>query len=86
MRMGIKPPTTVIITALAMVSFLGIACQPPTQPSVSQAALQEIVRAEVSSQMRANDRNGPSDLDALRAEIELALAEPMINLQGNWST
>jgi len=89
MRMGIKSPTAVLSLALAtvsMVSLLGIACQPPGQPTVSQRELQEMVRAEVSSQISPitiNDRNGPRDLDALRADIELVLAEPLINLQGD---
>ena len=88
MRMEIKSPTTVLLMALAMVSMvslLGIACQPPGQPPVSQTALQEIVRAEVSSQIAViaiDDRNGPRELEALRAEIELALAEPLIQLEG----
>ena len=82
MRMGIKSPTTVLLMALAMVAFLGIACQPPSQPQMSQRALREIVRAEVSSQIAIDDRSGPGDYEALRAEIELALAEPLINLQG----
>ena len=89
MRMGIKSPTAVLSLALAtvsMVSLLGIACQPPGQPSVRQTELQEMVRAEVSSQISPiaiDDRNGPRDLDALRADIELVLAEPLINLQGD---
>ena len=85
MRKGIKSPTAVLLIALAMVSLLGIACQPPGQPQVGQTALQETVRAEVSSQIAIgaiNDRNGSRDLEALRVEIELALAEPLINLQG----
>ena len=81
MRKGIKSPTTVLFMTFAMVSLLGLACQPPGQPPVSQAALQEIVRAEVSSQIAADDRNGPGDLDALRAEFELAVMEPLNNLQ-----
>ena len=88
MRKGIKSPTGVLFMALAtvsMVSLLGIACQPPGQPQVGQMTLQETVRAEVSSQIAIgaiNDRNGSRDLEALRVEIELALAEPLINLQG----
>ncbi|MCI0879359.1 MAG: hypothetical protein J4N78_10800 [Chloroflexi bacterium] len=49
-------------------------------------ALQETVRAEVSSQIAISaidDKNGSRDLDALREEIELGLAEPLINLQGD---
>ncbi|MCH8282421.1 MAG: hypothetical protein IIC96_17275 [Chloroflexi bacterium] len=49
-------------------------------------ALQETVRAEVSSQIAIgaiDDRNGSRDLEALRVEIELGLAEPLINLQGD---
>ena len=89
MRKGIKSPTGVLFMALAtvsMVSLLGIACQPPGQPQVGQMALQETVRAEVSSQIAISaidDKNGSRDLDALREEIELGLAEPLINLQGD---
>ena len=87
MRKGIKSPTAVLFLALATVStvsLLGIACQPPGQSPVSQTALQEIVRAEVSSQIAitaTDDRNGPRDLDAMRAEFELAVMEPLNNLQ-----
>ena len=85
MSMGIKSPTTVLFMALAIVSLLGIACLPPDQPPVSNAELQEIVRAEVSSQVATisiGDSNGPGELDALRAEFEIAVMEPLNNLQG----
>ena len=78
MRKGIKSTTTVLFMAFATVFLLAIACQ----PQVSQTELQEIVRAEVSSQISADARNGPRDFDALRAEFELAVMEPLNNLQG----
>ena len=82
MRQRIRPPATVLLISLAIVSLLGIACEPPGQPPVSQEELHDIVRAEISSQIAAIDKNGPGDGDAIRAEIEVVLAEPLIELQG----
>ena len=85
MRKGIKPPATVLFMSFVFVSLLSTGCLPPSQTPVSQAELQEIVRAEVSSQIALialGGRNGPRDLDALRAEFELAVMEPLNDLQG----
>ena len=72
---------------LLVVSLLGLACQPPGQAPVSQRELQDIVRAEVASQIALaaiDGRNAPRDLDALGAEFELAVMEPLHNLQRDY--
>lgn len=81
MRKPCQLLTMVFPLALLMVGFLTVACEAGSQQPVDQNELRDLVREEVRFQFETLDVNTLLDLGSLEANLELALMEPLVNLQ-----
>ena len=71
----------VIVPAVLVLLVAAIACAPAGQQPLSQGEIRQTVQAEVSFQLEAAKSDMFQEFGPLRAEMELALAEPLNELQ-----
>ena len=81
MRNPCRLSTMVFPLALLTVGWLAVACEATGQQPVDQNELRDLVREEVRFQFETLDFNTLPGLGPLEANLELALMEPLNNLQ-----